>query len=218
MCDSLWPHELQHTTLPCPSFIVSQSLLKLVSIESEMLSNHVILCCLFLLLPSAFLSIRVFSSDLALCIRWLNYWSFSISLSNECSELIPLGLIALISLLSRRLSRAFFSTTVKSILQCPAFLMVQLSHPSMTTRKTIALTRWTFVSKVMFLLFNMMFRFVTAFLPRSKDLNFMAAVTVCSDFGAQENKICHSYHFFPICLLWSDGTGGSDLSFLNVEF
>ena len=63
--------------------------------------------------------------------------------------------------------------------------MVQLSHPSMTTRKTIALTRWTFVSKVMFLLFNMMFRFVIAFLPRSKDLNFMAAVTVCSDFGAQ---------------------------------
>ena len=96
--------------------------------------------------------------------------------------------------------------------------MVQLSHPYMTIGKTTALTRRTFVSKVMYLLFNMMFRFVMAFLPRSKDLNFMAAVTVFSDFGAQESKICHSYNFFPIYFLWSVGTWGRDVSFLNVEF
>ena len=87
-----------------------------------------------------------------------------------------------------------------SVLQHSAFFIVQLSHPYMTTGKTVALTRWTFVGKVMSLLFNMLSRFVITFLPRSKCLNFMAAVTTCSDFGAQENKICHNFHFFPICL------------------
>ena len=166
-------------------------------------SNHVILCCPFLLLPSGFLSIRVFSNELALCNKWLNYWSFSISLSNECSELIsfridcfdPLPVQATLkSLLQHHSSKA-------SVLQCPAFLMVHLSHPSMTTGKTIALTIQTFDSKVMSLLFNMLSRFVIAFLSRSKDLNFMAAVIIYTDFGAQENRICHSYYFFPICLL-----------------
>ena len=78
--------------------------------------------------------------------------------------------------------------------------MIQLSHPYMTTRKTIALTIWTFVGKVMSLLFNMLPRFVMAFLLRSKYLNFMAAVTICSDFGAQEKKICHCFHLSPIYL------------------
>ena len=82
-----------------------------------------------------------------------------------------------------------------------AFFIVQLSHPYLTTRKTIVLTRWTFVGKVMFLLFNMLSRLVITFLPRSKHLlNFMAAVTISSDLGAQENKLCHCYHCFPIYL------------------
>ena len=92
--------------------------------------------------------------------------------------------------------------------------MVQLSHPFMTTGKNIALTIQTFVSKVISLLFNMLSRLLTAFLPRSKHL-LMAAVTICCDFGAQETKVCHS---LPIYLLWSDGIGCYDLHFWNVEF
>ena len=87
-----------------------------------------------------------------------------------------------------------------SILQCSAFFMVQPSHPYMTPGKTIALTRQTFVGKVLSLLFNMLSRLVIAFLPRRKCLNFMAAVTICSEFGAQENKGSHFFHCFPICL------------------
>ena len=105
-----------------------------------------------------------------------------------------------------------------SILQRSDFFIVQLSHPHMTTRKTIALTRWPFVGKVMSLLFNKLSSLVITFLPRSKHLNFMAAVTICSDFGAQENKVCHCFHCFSIYLPLSVGTRGYDLSFLNVEF
>ena len=106
-----------------------------------------------------------------------------------------------------------------SILWCSAFCMVQLSYPYMTTEKTIALTRWTFVSKVMFLLFNMLFSFVLAFSSKEQvSFNFVSVVIVCSDFGAQESKVCHCFHFFPIYLPWSDGTGCHDLSFLNIEF
>ena len=105
-----------------------------------------------------------------------------------------------------------------STLRCSAFFTVQLSHPYMATGKTIALTRQTSVGKVMSLLFNMLSRVVMAFLPRSKCLNFMAAVTICSDFGVQENKVSHCFHCFLICLPRSDGTGRHDLSFLNVEF
>ena len=132
----------------------------------------------------------------------------------------PLGLTGLISLLSNGLSRVFSSTTVEkaSILQCSAVFIVELSHPYMTTGKTIALTIWTIISKVMSLLFNMPSRFVITFLPRSNCLNFMAAVTVHNDFEAQENKVCHCFHRFPIYLPLSDGTGCHDLHFLNVEF
>ena len=124
------------------SFIISWSLLKLMSIESMMLSNHLILCCPLLLLPSIFPSIRVFSSELALRIRWLNYRSFSISPSNEYSGLISFRTdwfdlltvqVALKSLLQHQSSKT-------SILQCSAFFMVQLSHLYVTTGKTIALT------------------------------------------------------------------------------
>ena len=151
----------------------SQSLLKLMSIESVMPSNHLILCRP-LLPPSIFPSIRVLSNESALCIRWPKYWSFSfnISPSSEYSGLISfrmdwLDLLAvqwtLKSLLQHHSSKA-------SILQHSAFFIVQLSQPYMTTGKTIALTRWTFVDKVMSLLFNMLSRLVITFLPRSKHL------------------------------------------------
>ena len=104
-----------------------------------------------------------------------------------------------------------------SILQHSAFFKVQLSHPYMTTGKTIPLTRWTFLGKVMSLLFNMLSRLVITFLPRSKCLNFMAAITICSDFGAQEkNKVCHCFHCFPIYLPWSDGTRFHDVPYIST--
>ena len=104
-----------------------------------------------------------------------------------------------------------------SILWCSAFFTVQLSHPDMTTGKTIALTRRTFGGKVMSLLLNMLSRLVIICLPRSKCLfNFMAAITICSDFGAQKNKVSH-FPLFPHLFASSDGTGCHDLSFLNVE-
>ena len=105
-----------------------------------------------------------------------------------------------------------------SILWCLAFFMVRLSHLYITTGKTIALTMQIFDSKVMFLLLNMPSRFATDFLPRSKCLNFMAVVTICSDFWAPQNKIWHCFHCFPIYLSWSNGTRCHDLRFLNVEF
>ena len=150
----------------------SWSLLKLMSIESMMPSNHLILCHPLLFLPSIFPSIRVFSSESVLYIWWPQYWSFSINHSNEYSGLISfrvdwLELLAvqgtLKSLLQHHSSKA-------SILWHSAFFIVQLLHPCMTTGKTIALTRQTFVSKVMSLLFNMLSKLVVAFLPRSKHL------------------------------------------------
>ena len=160
----------------CPTLFdpMDCSLLRLRSIELVMPSNHLILCHPLLLLPSIFPSIRVFSNESALHIRWPKYWSFSFSISpsNEYSGLISfrmdwLDLLAvqetLNSLLQHHSSKA-------SILWPSAFFIVQLSHPYMTTGKTIALTRETFIGKVMSLLFNMLLRFVTALLPRSKRL------------------------------------------------
>ena len=167
----------------------SQSLLKFMSITSVMLSNCLVLCHPLLLLPSIFPSIRVFSNESVLHIWCPKYWSFSfnISPSSEYSGLISLridwfDLLAiqgiLKSLLQHHSSKAF-------ILWRSALLIVQLSHPYMTTGKTIALTRWTFVGKVMSLLFNMLSRLVIAFLPRSIQ-HFKAAVTICSNFGTRK--------------------------------
>ena len=156
------------------SFTISQSLLKLMSIESVIPSNHLILCLPLLLLPSIIPSITDFSNDSALHIRWPKYWSFifSISPSNEYPGLISFrmdwfDLLAVQGTLKNLLQH---HGSKASILWCSAFFMVQLSHLYMTTRKTIALTRWTFVGKVISLLFNTLSRFVTAFLPRSKCL------------------------------------------------
>ena len=145
-----------------------------MSIKLVMPSYHLILCCPLLLLPSIFPSIRVFSNESVLHIRWPKYWSFtfSISPSNEYSGLISFTkLTGLISLQSKGLTRVLsveHHSSKASILQQSAFFMVQLSHPYMTTGKTIALIRWTFIVKVMSLLFNTLSRFVIAFLPRSK--------------------------------------------------
>ena len=140
---------------------------------------------------------------------------------NEYSEQISFRIDWLDLLAVQGILKSFLQhhSLKASIHWLSAFFMVQLSHPYMTTGKTIALTIQTFVSKVTSLLFNMLSRFVIAFLPRSKHLLISwLAVTICSDFGAQENKVCHCFHCFPIHLLWSDGTGCYDLNFLNVEF
>ena len=133
-------------------------------------SNHLILCCPLLLLFSAFPSIKVFSSELALHIRWPKYWSFSISPCNEYSELISFQIEWFDLAVQGTLKCLLQHNSKASVLWCSAFLMVQLSRPYMTTGKNINLTRWTFVGKVMSLLFNMLSRFVIAFLPRSKHL------------------------------------------------
>jgi len=151
----------------------SWSLLKLMSIESVMPSNHLILCRP-LLPPSIFPSIRVFSNESVLPIRWSKYWSFSFSISpsNDCSGLISFRMDWLDLLAVQGTLKSFIQhhSSNTSILWCSAFYIVQLSHPYMTTGKAIALTVWTFVGKVMSLLFNTLSRFVIVFLPRSKCL------------------------------------------------
>ena len=168
-------------------------------------SNHLILCRPLLLLPSIFPSIRVFSKESGLCIRWPKNWSFSfsISLSNEYSGLISfrmdrLDLFAvqgtLKSLLQHHSSKA-------SILWYSAFFTLQLSHPYITTGKTIALTTWTFVGKIMSLLLNMLSRLVITFLPRSKCLliSWLQSPSAVI-LEPPQNKVCHCFHCFPIYL------------------
>ena len=152
----------------------SHTLLKLTAIELVMSSNHLILCCPLLLLPSIFLSITLVCSELVLCIRWPKYWSlsFSISPSSEHSGLISFRMDWFDLLVVQGTLKILLQhhSSKASILRCSAFFVVQLSRPYMTTGKTVALTRRTFVGKVMSLLFNMLSKFVIAFLPRSKCL------------------------------------------------
>ena len=216
--DSLWLHEPQHARPPCPSPTprVHPNLCPLSRCCHPTISSSVVpfsSCPQSLPAPEAFPMSQLFTwggqrtgaSALA---------SFLPKNTQDSSPLEWTDLLAvqgtLKSLLQHHSSKA-------SILRCSAFT-VQLSHPYMTTGKTTALTRWTFVGKVMSLLFNMLSMLVIAFLPRSKHLLIsMAAVPICSDFGAQENKLCHCFHCFPIYFPWSDGTGCHDLRFLNVE-
>ena len=152
----------------------SHSLPKLMSIELVMPSNHLIFCYPHLLLPSILPSIRVFSNESALHIRWPKYWNFSfnISPSNEHPGLISFRMdwLDILPVQGTLKSVLQYHSSKASILQCSAFFIVQLSHPYMTTGKTIAFTRQTFVGKVMSLLFNMLSRLVITFLPRSKHL------------------------------------------------
>ena len=148
-----------------------QSLLKLMSIVSVMPSNHLILYRPLLLLTSVFPSIRVFSNELVLRIRWQKYWSFSFSISPSNKHLglisFRMDLLDLVAIQGTLKSLLQHHSSKASVLQCSAFFIVQLSHPYMSTGKTIALTRWTFVGKVVSLLFNMLSRLVITFLPRS---------------------------------------------------
>ena len=157
-----------------------------MSIESVMPSNHFILCHPLLLPPSIFP--RVFSNKSVFHIRWPKYWSFSFNLSpSEYSGLISFMMdwLYLFAVQGNLKSLFQYHNSKASILWHSAFYIIQLSHPYMTIGKTIALTRWTFVSKVMSLLFNMLSRLVIAlFSKQQASLNFMAAVTICSDFGA----------------------------------
>ena len=178
--------KLQYFGQASLSITNSQSSLRLTSIESVITSNHLILCHPLLLLPSVFPSIRVFSNESVLSIRWPKYWSFSFSISpsNEYSGLICFRTDwfdlavqgTLKNLIQHHSSKA-------SILWYSAFVMVQLTHPYMITGKTIALTIWTYLDiKVMSLLLNMLSRLVIAFLPRSRCLNFMVTITVRNYF------------------------------------
>ena len=155
-----------------PGFPVLHNLLKVTSIESVMASNHLILCLPLHLLTSSVPSIRVFSNESALHIRWPKYWSFSINPSNEYSWLISFRIDCFdLVVVQGTLKHLLQHHSLKaSILWCSTFFMVQISHPYMTTWKTIALTTWTFVGKVMSLLFNMLSSFVIAFLSRCKHL------------------------------------------------
>ena len=155
------------------SITYSQSQPKHMSIELVMPSYHLILCHPLLLLPSIFPSIRVFSNDLALCIWWPKYWSFIISPSNEYwkSRLISFRVDWFDLLEVQGTLKTLLQHNLKaSVLWCSAFFMVRLSHPYMTTGKTIALSIWTFVGKMMSLFFNMLSRLVATFLSRSKRL------------------------------------------------
>ena len=175
-----------------------------MSIESAMPSNHLILCRPFLLLPSVFPSIRVFSSESAPGIRWPVYWSFSFSTSpsSEYSGLIPfriewLELLAVQGTLMRLLQH---NSTKASVLQCSAFFIVQFSDKYMTTGKIIALIIQTFVGKVLSLLVNMLSRFVISFLPRSKRL-VISWLQSRSAVILEPKKIkCHCFHCFSINL------------------
>ena len=190
---------------------ISRSSLKLTSIKSVMPSSHLILSRPLLLLPPIPPSIKVFPNESTLCMRWPNYWSFSFSIipSKEIPGLIsfrmdwldlPAVQGTLKSLLQHHSSKV-------SILRRSAFFTVQVSHPHMTTGKTIALTRWTFVGQVMSLLFNMLPRLIITFLPRSKHLLISwlqspSAVT----WEPKKNKVSHCFHCFSIYFPWSDGT------------
>ena len=183
-------------------------------------SNNLILCCPLLLLPSIFPNIRVFSSESALCIRWPKFWSFSISSSSEYSGLISFtidwfDLLAvqgtLKSLLQHHSSKA-------PVLWQTAFFIVQLSHLYITTGETIPLTKLTFVSKVMSLLFSTLSRFVIAFLPRNKHLLISWLQSTSTVLLKHKKIVRYCFHCFPIYLSWSDVTSCHDLRFLNVEF
>ena len=216
-CPTLW--DPMNRSL---SITNSQSLLKLMPIESVMPSSHLFLCRPLLLLPPIPPSIRDFSDESTLHMRWPNYWSFSFSISptNEHPGLFSfrmdrLDLLAvqgtLKSLLQNHSSKA-------SIFQCSAFLTVQLSHSYMTTGKTIALTIQNFVGKVMSLLLNMLSRLVITSLPRSERLliSWLQSPSAVA-LEPQKNKVWHCLHCLPIYFPWGDGTRCHDLSFLNAK-
>ena len=218
--DSLWPHGPQHTRPSCPSSTSGAysnscplSLWCHPTISSSVVP--------FSSCPQSFPASRSFQMS-----QFLASDGQSIGASASASVLpmntqdwFPLGFTGWLSLQSKGFSSLLQHHSSKaSILWHSAFFLVQLSHPYMTTGKPIAFTRWTFVGKVMSLLFNMLSRLTITFLPRSKHLLISwLQLTTCSDFGAPQNKVCYYFHCFPIYLPWSDGTRCHDLSFMNAE-
>ena len=205
MSKSLRPHgTAAHQALL--SFTISWSLFRFMPTESVMLSNHLILCHPLLLLPSIFPSIRVFSNESVLRIRCPKYQSFSssISPSNEYSGLIffRIDWFYLLAVQGTLKSLLQHHSSKASVLQCSVFFMAQLSHPYVTTGKTIALTRWTFVGKVMSLLFNMLSRLVIAFLQRNK--HPAALFTIAKTWNQQMN-VSPSHHAILLPHSSSDG-------------
>ena len=172
-----------------------------MSTESVMPSNHLILCRPLLLLPSVFPSIRVFSNESVLCIRWPKYWSFSFSISpsNEYSGLIffKMDWLDLLAVQGTLKSLLQHHSSKTSILQCSAFFMVQLSQPYMTTGKTIALTRQTFVGKVLSPLFNMLPRLVIAFLPKSRCPLISWLQSPSAVVSESKKIVSHCFSLFP---------------------
>ena len=201
----------------------SRSSLRLTSIKSVMPSSHLILWRPLLLLPPIPPSIRVFSNESTLPVRWPKYWSFSFSIipSKEIPGLISFRMdwLDLLAVQGTRKSLLQHHSSKASILRHSAFFTVQLSHPYMTTGKTIALTRRTFVGKVMSLLLNMLSRLVITFLPRSKHLliSWLQSPSAVI-LEPPQNKVWHCFHRFPIYFPWSDGTGCHDLRFRMLSF
>ena len=220
MSDSLQCHGLHTARKASLSVTKSLSLLKLRSIEWVMPSNHLDLCCPILLLS---IFHRIFSNESVLRIRWPKYWSlsFSISPSNEYSGLISFRIdwFDLLAVQGTLKSLLQYHSLKASILRHSAFFMVQLSHPYVTTGKTLALTRRTFDCKVMSLLFNTLSRFVTAFLPSSKCL-LISWLQSPSAVILEPKKVksVTSPTFFPFCLPWNGGTRCHYLSSFNIEF
>ena len=219
MSDSLWPHGLQNARLPCPSptpRACSNSCPSSWWCHPTISSSVVpFSSCLHPFPESRSFPVSQYFASGGRSIGV----SASAFLLMNIQDWFPLGLAGLSSLQSKGLSRIFSNITSKtSVLQCSAFFMVQLSHPYMTTGKTIPLTRWTFFNKVMSLLFNMLYRLVIAFLLRSKHLISWLQSPSAVILEPPKNKVCHCFHCFPIYLPWSDGTGCHDLPFLNVEF
>ena len=171
--------------------------------------SHLILCCPLLFLPSIFPRLRVFSKESVPHIRWPKYWSFSFSISpfNEYPGLISfrMGWLDLLAVQGTQKSLLQYHSSKASIHRHSTFFIVQLSHLYLTTGKTITLTRWTFVEKVMSLLFNMLSRLVITFLIRSKLLliSWLQSPSAVI-LEPRKNKVCHCFHCFPIYLPWSD--------------
>ena len=177
--------------------------------------------CPLLILPSTFPSIRDFSVESTVYIRWPKYWSFSFSISpsNEYLVLISFRIywFDLLAVQETLKSLLQHHTSKASILRRSAFFTVELSHPYMATRKTIASSRWTFVGKAMSLLFNMLSMLVIAFHPRSKHLLIAWLQSPSAVIWEIKKIVCHCFHPFPIYFPWSDRTGWHDLSFLNAD-
>ena len=209
MSNSLQPHGLQHAKLPCPSPTPKAYS---NSCPSSQWSHPTISFSVvpFFSYLQSFPASNWLSNESVLHIRWPKYWRL-ISFRMDWLDLLAVQ-GTLKSLLQHHSSQT-------SILRCSAFFIVHLSHPYMTTGKTIGLTRWTLVGKVMSLPFTMLSRLVKAFLPRSKHLLIAwLQATICSDSGAPKTKVSHYFHCFPIYLLWSNGIQCHDLSFLNTGF